>query len=71
MYAESFTNKNTKGSYPKTINHGKRWTDDEEDAAAELFSSGTPIKDIAKQLSRGINGVRIKLINMGLMEDNV
>jgi len=70
LYAESFTNKNTKGSYPKTINHGKRWTDDEEDAAAELFSSGTPIKDIAKQLSRGINGVRIKLINMGLMEDD-
>jgi len=70
LYTGSYSNKNAKSSYTKSTNHGKRWTDDEEDEAAELFGNGIPIKDIAKQLSRGINGVRIKLINMGLMEDD-
>ncbi len=69
FYAETPFNKNAKDSFTKSTKHGKRWTDDEEDEAAELFNTGIPIKDIAKQLSRGVNGVRIKLINMGLMED--
>jgi len=69
LNAESFAN-NKKGIYPKTANHGKRWTDDEEDTAAELFSNGIPIKDIAIQLGRGANGVRTKLMNMGLVEDD-
>lgn len=70
LYATSFDNENKKSSYLKSTNHGKRWTDDEEDEAAELFDKGIPIKDIAKQLNRGINGVKIKLINMGLLEDD-
>jgi F-box protein, helicase, 18 len=70
LYAETFSNKNEKSNFSKSTNHGKRWTDNEEDEAAELFGNGTPIKDIAKQLSRGINGVRIKLINMGLIKDD-
>jgi len=53
----------------KTTNHGKRWTDDEEDLLAELYTGGTSIKEMAKKLGRGENGVRIKLMNMGLMED--
>lgn len=71
VYGETFmpSNKTAKTSFTKSTNHGKRWTDDQEDEMAELFNKGIPIKDIAKQLSRGINGVRIKLINMGLLED--
>jgi F-box protein 18 (helicase) len=69
LSAQSYSNKNAKAGFTKNTNHGKRWTDEEEDEAAEFFSKGIPIKNIAKQLSRGINGVRIKLINMGLMED--
>lgn len=69
LYAETFSFKNEKGSYPKTFNHGKRWTDEEEDEAAELFGKEVPIKDIAKKLGRGVNGVKIKLVNMGLMEE--
>ncbi|MEO8415341.1 MAG: 3'-5' exonuclease [Ginsengibacter sp.] len=69
-YAETYNHKNAKSNYTKSTNHGKRWTDDEEDKAAELFSNGVPVKDIAKQLSRGINGVRMKLINMGMLEDD-
>ncbi len=69
LFDEGPFNKYSKGGYTKNTNHGKRWTDDEEDQAAELFTKGIPIKDIAKQLSRGANGVRMKLVNMGLIED--
>lgn len=69
LYASSFNNKNEKSNYAKTTNHGKRWTDEDEDEASELFNDGVAIKDIAKKLGRGINGVKIKLMNMGLMED--
>ncbi|MEO8960505.1 MAG: UvrD-helicase domain-containing protein [Ginsengibacter sp.] len=70
LYAETFSFKNEKSSYSKTTNHGKRWTDEDEDEAAELFNDGVPLKDIAKKLERGVNGVRMKLMNMGLMEED-
>lgn len=69
FYASSFYSKNETTSYPKTSNHGKRWTDDEEDEAAELFADGVPLNDISKKLGRGINGVKMKLANMGLLDD--
>lgn len=69
LYASSFNNKNEKSNYAKTTNHSKHWTDEDEDEASELFNDGVAIKDIAKKLGRGINGVKIKLMNMGLMED--
>jgi len=69
IYADSYANKNAKSGFTKSTNHGKRWTDDEEDKVAELFSNGIPIKDIAKKLGRGVNGVTMKLMNLGLMED--
>lgn len=50
-------------------NHGKRWTDDEEEETIELYQAGTSIKEIAKQLGRGENGVKIKLINLGLIDE--
>lgn len=53
----------------KTTNHGKRWTDEEEDMLEELYKTGTSIKEIAKKLGRGENGVRIKLMNLDLLDD--
>ncbi len=69
LYDAPFYARNEKNSYTKTTNHGKRWTDEEEDEAAKLFNDGVSLKDIAKKLARGINGVKIKLMNMGLIED--
>ncbi|MFT3703422.1 MAG: 3'-5' exonuclease [Agriterribacter sp.] len=68
VYGETFMPSN-KTNFSKSTNHGKRWTEEEEEEMTELFNKGIPIKDIAKQLSRGINGVRIKLVNMGLLEE--
>lgn len=69
LYGRSFSKKEAKSSYTKSGNHGKRWTDEEEDEAAGLFNTGKSIKEIARQLSRGENGVRMKLINMGLIDE--
>lgn len=71
LYDETFSFKNEKSSYTKTTNHGKRWTDEDEDEAAELFNDGVTLKDIAKKLGRGVNGVKMKLMNMGLLEDDL
>lgn len=57
------------GAGNKTTNHGKRWTDDEEDRLEELYTAGSSIKEIAKKLARGESGVRIKLMNIGLLDD--
>lgn len=53
----------------KTTNHGKRWTDEEEESLIEQYRNQYSIKEIAKSLGRGEAGVRMKLINMGLMEE--
>ena len=52
-----------------TTNHGKRWTDEEEDKMIELYTGGTSIKEIAKKLGRGESGVRIKLMNLEMLDD--
>ena len=52
-----------------TSNRGKRWTDEEEDMLQELYTAGTSIKEIAKKLGRGENGVRIKLMNLDMLDD--
>jgi superfamily I DNA/RNA helicase len=71
LYEASFYTKNEKSAYTKTTNHGKRWTDEEEDEAAELFTDGVSLQEIAKRLGRGINGVKMKLMNMGLIEEDL
>jgi ATP-dependent exoDNAse (exonuclease V) beta subunit len=53
----------------KPGNHGKRWTDEEEDTLQELFAKSIPIKEIARELSRGESGIRHKLMNMGLLDE--
>jgi F-box protein, helicase, 18 len=54
----------------KPGNHGKRWTDDDEDLLEELFAKNVSIKEIARQLGRGESGIRHKLMNMGLLEED-
>jgi superfamily I DNA/RNA helicase len=51
-------------------NHGKKWTDEEQSLLKELYKQGQPLEEIAKQLRRGRNGVRIKLTNLGLMDES-
>ncbi len=53
----------------RVSNHGKKWSAEDENDLQHLFSDGTAIKDIAKQLGRGINGIRYKLQEMGLLEE--
>ena len=52
-----------------TSNRGKRWTDEEEDMLEELYTNGTSLKEIAKKLGRGESGVRIKLMNLDMLDD--
>ncbi|MBX2925579.1 MAG: ATP-dependent helicase [Chitinophagaceae bacterium] len=60
----------SKNSSHRTGNHGKKWTEEEENTVAGLYAKGIPVKEIAKQTGRGVNGVRFKLMNMGLMEED-
>ena len=53
----------------KPGNHGKRWTDDDENTLVELFGKGISIREIANELARGEKGIRQKLINMGLLNE--
>lgn len=69
LYSRSMSASQNKSPYSKTTNHGKRWTEEEEDELAELFSTGITFKEIAKKLGRGENGVRMKLMNLGLLDE--
>lgn len=69
VYSRSASKNYGAGTSKKTTNHGKRWTDEEEDTLEQLYAAGTSIKDIAKKLGRGENGVRIKLMNIGLLDE--
>lgn len=53
----------------KSSNRGKKWTDEDEQLLEELHNKGVSLDEIAKQLQRGSYGVRIKLVNMGLMDE--
>jgi F-box protein 18 (helicase) len=54
---------------PKS-NRGKKWTDEEEHLLGELYKQGETLEEIAKRLQRGRNGVRIKLMDLGLMDES-
>lgn len=56
-------------SIGKTTNHGKRWTDEEEENLIEQYRNQYSIKEIAKNLGRGEAGVKMKLVNLGLMDE--
>jgi F-box protein, helicase, 18 len=67
LYSRS---KLSKTSYNKAANHGKRWTEEEEDMLEDLYLQGKSLKEIAASLGRGENGVRVKLTGLGLMDEN-
>jgi hypothetical protein len=55
--------------YQRIINHGKKWSEDDESTLVEMFNKGSSLKEIAKKLGRGEKGVKIKLMNIGLMDN--
>ncbi|MEO5682668.1 MAG: UvrD-helicase domain-containing protein [Chitinophagaceae bacterium] len=59
-----------KSSYSKSGNHGKKWSKEDEEFLKQSHYAGSSIKEMAAQLSRGQNGVRIKLINMGMADED-
>lgn len=68
-YDAAMGKKSRPSSSSRIGNHGKKWSGEDEKDLQHLFSDGTAIKDIAKRLGRGINGIRYKLQQMGLLEE--
>ena len=51
-------------------NHGKKWTEDEVKKLKNLFESAdADLLKISEQMERTENGIRIKLLSMGLIDD--
>lgn len=63
------TSHEIRSPYQRIINHGKKWSEDDENTLVEMFKKGTSLKQIAKKLGRGEKGVKIKLMNIGLMDN--
>ena len=59
-----------KSSYAKSGNYGKKWSKEDEEFLKQSHLAGSSFKELAAQLSRGVQGVRIKLMNMGLIDDD-
>ena len=71
LYDKSFSGQTVKSSYSKTFNHGKKWTKEDEALMKQSHSAGESFKTIASKLGRGVNGVRMKLTEMGLLDDDI
>jgi hypothetical protein len=56
--------------FAKPSNRGKKWTNEEEHLLGELYKQGETLEEIAKRLERGRNGVRMKLVELGLMDES-
>ena len=50
-------------------NAGKPWTAEDENMLRELFTSGTPKKDICKTLKRTEGSVAAHLVRMGIIDE--
>jgi hypothetical protein len=66
LYSRS---QNTSSGKSKKANQGKKWTDEDEELLVQLYNDENGIKEIANELGRGENAVRIKLINLGMIEE--
>ena len=60
----------TRSSYQKQSNHGKKWSDDDETTLTEMFKQGRTAQEIARKLGRGEKGVKIKLVSIGLLKED-
>ena len=67
LYSRS---KSGRSSNHKRTNHGKRWTDDEEELLKDLYRQAKSFKEIAASLGRGENGVKAKLMGLGLLGES-
>jgi len=54
-------------SYPRAF---EKWTTEEEERAAQLFNSGKTMREIAADIQRQPNAVKIRLQKMGLFHFN-
>lgn len=52
-------------------NHGKAWTNEEEQRMIELFKNGVSIYEIAKVHQRSKGSIELRLIKLGLLEETV
>jgi len=59
-----------KSSYARSGNYGKKWSKEDEEFLKQSHLAGSNLKELAAQLSRGVQGVRIKLMNLGLMDED-
>jgi len=66
LYSRS---QNTSSGKSKKANQGKKWTDEDEELLVQLYNDENGLKEIANELGRGENAVRIKLINLGMIEE--
>jgi len=71
LYDKGFSSKEPKSRYPVSGNYGKKWSTEDEELLKQSHLAGHSLKQIAAQLARGVNGVRIKLMNMGLMDKDL
>jgi hypothetical protein len=70
-YDKGSSNKEIKSSYSKSGNYGKKWSKEDEAFLQQSHLAGVSVKEMAAQLSRGVNGIRMKLMNMGLMGEDL
>jgi hypothetical protein len=59
-----------KSSSSKPINSGKPWLIDDEDRLEIMFHNHQSLKEIATELGRGERAVRMKMIGLGLIEED-
>ena len=54
----------------KPVNSGKPWINDDEDRLEIMFEHHLSLEEMATKLGRGGNAVRMKLIDLGLIEED-
>lgn len=62
-------NNNSPKSY-KPANSGKPWHNGDEERLEEMFRNQQSLKEMATELGRGERAVRVKMINLGLIEED-
>jgi F-box protein, helicase, 18 len=71
LYERASFDKEIKSNYSKSGNYGKKWSKEDEEWLQQSHLAGRSIKEMAAQLGRGVNGIRIKLMNLGLMDEDL
>lgn len=59
-----------KNNSSKPVNSGKLWMNDDEDRLEIMFHNHQSLKDMATELGRGERAIRLKLIGLGLIEED-